>query len=118
MQGIQFRIDIRARLAAVEIVVNLAITENHGTHITVCAPVRQYCGSGRMSRKCQTCSENGNLNRYMADFDGIDAPAISFQIGGSFVCTCNRADEEVTNLVALEGRHPDFGIDLGICFPD
>lgn len=51
----------------------------------------------------------------MADLDGVDAPAISFQIGGGSVHICNRADKEVTNLVVLEVRPNEFDPDLGIC---
>lgn len=54
--------------------------------------------------KYQTFSPSGNLPRCMAEFDGIDTLAISIQIGGGFVHICNRADEEVTNLVGLEER--------------
>jgi hypothetical protein len=71
-----------------------------------------------MMGKYQTFSPSGNLPRCMAEFHGIDAPAISIQIGGSFVHICNRVDKEVTNLVGLEERQNEFGIDMDIWFPD
>jgi hypothetical protein len=71
-----------------------------------------------MMGKYQTFSPSGNLPRCMAEFDGIDTLAISIQIGGGFVHICNRADEEVTNLVGLEERQNEFDIDVNIWFPD
>lgn len=68
-------------------------------------------------RRYQTFSPSGNLPRCMAEFVGIDAPAISIKIGGGFVHMRNRVDEEVTDLIGLEERQGEFDIDMGIWVP-
>jgi hypothetical protein len=51
-----------------------------------------------------TFSESGDLQGCVAELGTIDAPTISVQSGRACVRSCNRAHEEVANLVALVAR--------------
>lgn len=75
-----------------------------------------------MKGKSQTFSVSGNLHRCVAPFrnrsgyiDTIGIPAIIGPTGSGFVCACNRANEEVANLIAFVVRAEDLDPNLTSC---